>query len=133
MASNPGERLQRGKPPLYGVIGCGVALISDISISQIRHLRCGHFIPLSGVLLTHPLVNDNPNEKHPAFLAIKALFLDNSILPLVQKNFGLFFTICSDIQQAAQLFIRTVISDNNELRINLSEIVMAHAMRRNVT
>jgi hypothetical protein len=50
-----------------------------------------------------------------------------------QKNFGIFFTICSDTQQAAQLFIKTVISDNYVLRINLSEIVMAHAIRRKVT
>jgi hypothetical protein len=49
-----------------------------------------------------------------------------------QKNFGIFFTICSDKYQAAQLLIKTVSSDKSLFRINLSKVVMAHAMRRNV-
>jgi hypothetical protein len=50
-----------------------------------------------------------------------------------QKNFSLFFTICSDMQQAAQLFIKTVRSEKSVIRINLSEVVMAQAIRRKDT
>jgi len=49
-----------------------------------------------------------------------------------QKNFGLFFTIRSDMQ-AAQFLIKTVRSDKTVLRINLSKVLMAHAIRRNIT
>jgi hypothetical protein len=49
-----------------------------------------------------------------------------------QKNFGLFFTIRSDMQ-AAQFLIITVRSDKSLLRINLSKVLMAHAIRRKVT
>jgi hypothetical protein len=49
-----------------------------------------------------------------------------------QKNFSLFFTIRSDMQ-AGQLFIKTVKSDKSVLRINLSKVLMAHVIRRNVT
>jgi len=49
-----------------------------------------------------------------------------------QKNFDLFFTIRSDIK-AAQLLIKTVRSNKSVLRINLSKVVMAHAVRKKVT
>jgi hypothetical protein len=49
-----------------------------------------------------------------------------------QKNFGLFLRLGSDMQ-AAQLLIKTVRSDNSLLRINLSKVGMAHAIRGNVT
>jgi hypothetical protein len=49
-----------------------------------------------------------------------------------QKNFSLFFSIRSDMQ-ATQLLIKTVRSDKSVLRINLSKVLMAHAIKRNVT
>jgi hypothetical protein len=49
-----------------------------------------------------------------------------------QKNFSLFFTIRSAMQ-AAQLLIKTVRSDKSVLRINLSKVLMADAIRKNVT
>jgi len=42
-----------------------------------------------------------------------------------QKNFCLFSTIFSDMQQAAQLLVKTVRSDKSVLRINLSKVEMA--------
>jgi hypothetical protein len=49
-----------------------------------------------------------------------------------QKNFGSFFTTHSDMH-AAQLVVNTGRSDESVLRIILSKVVMAHAVRRKVT
>jgi hypothetical protein len=54
-------------------------------------------------------------------------------MELIKRILAYFFTICSDMQQAAKILIKTVPSDKNVLRLSLSEIVMAHAIRRNVT
>jgi hypothetical protein len=49
-----------------------------------------------------------------------------------QKNFGSFFTTRADMQ-AAQLLINIGRSDKSVLRIILSKVAMAHAIRRKVT
>jgi hypothetical protein len=49
-----------------------------------------------------------------------------------QKNFGSFFTTRSDMQ-AAQLLINTGRSGKRMLRIILLKVVMAHAIRREMT
>jgi len=49
-----------------------------------------------------------------------------------QKNFGSFFTTCSDMQ-TAQLIVKTVRWDKSMLRIILSKVVTVHAIRRKVT
>jgi hypothetical protein len=49
-----------------------------------------------------------------------------------QKNFGSFYTTRSDMK-AAQLLINKDRSNKSVLRIILSKVVMAHAVRRKVT
>ena len=51
-------------------------------------------------------------------------------MELIKRIF--VFATCTDMQ-TAQFLINTVRSDNSLLRINLSKIRMAHAIRRNLT
>jgi hypothetical protein len=53
-------------------------------------------------------------------------------MELIKRILAHFFTTRSDMQ-SAQLLIKTGRSDKSVPRINLSKVVMAHAIRRKVT
>jgi hypothetical protein len=53
-------------------------------------------------------------------------------MELIKRILAYLFSTFTDMQEA-QHIIKTVRSDKNVLRINLSNVVMAYAIRRKVT